>query len=65
MKKLLASQFKKAKKGESSSQGSHPTYEETQERREEEERYHQMVPYEPPLRVRDPKSGLMLNQEEL
>ena len=65
MKKILASRFKKAKKGESSAQGSHPSYEATPERREEEVSHPEMVPYEPPRRVLEPMSGLKLNQEEL
>jgi len=54
----------KSKKGESSSQDSYQTGG-THGRRDEEESYHQVVLYEPPSRVREPKSGLMLNQEEL
>ena len=59
MKKHIFGKFKKAK-GESSSQGSHHAH-----GREEEEGYHGMVPYEPPSRMREPESGLMLSQEEL
>jgi len=64
MKKLLTSWFKKSKKGESSSHDSHHT-EGTHERRDEEESHQQVVLYGPPLRVREPKSGLILNLEEL
>ncbi|KAG0514282.1 hypothetical protein BDA96_10G177200 [Sorghum bicolor] len=59
MKKHIFGKFKKAK-GESSSQGSHHAH-----GREEEEGYHGMVPYEPPSRMRELESGLMLSQEEL
>ncbi|OQU89129.1 hypothetical protein SORBI_3002G150100 [Sorghum bicolor] len=59
MKKHIFGKFKKAK-GESSSQGSHHAH-----GREEEEGYHGMVTYEPPSRMREPESGLMLSQEEL
>ena len=65
MKKLLTSWFKKSKKGESSSQGSYDTNKETHGMKDEGERYHQVVLYEPPWRVRELKSDLMLNQEEL
>jgi len=64
MKKLLTSRFKKSKKGESSPQGSHHTDEGTHGRRDEEESCHQVVLYEPPSRVREPESSLMLNQED-
>ena len=65
MKKILASRFKKARKGESSTQGSHPSHEATPERREEEASHTYMVSYAPPLQVREPTSGLMLSYEEL
>jgi hypothetical protein len=64
MKKLLTSWFKKSMKGESSSHDSHHT-EGTHERRDEEESHHQVVLYEPRSRVREPKRGIMLKQEEL
>jgi len=64
MKKLLTSRFKKSKKVENSSNDSHHT-EGTYERRYQEESHHQMILYEPTLRVRELESGLMLNQEEL
>lgn len=66
MKKSFSSLIKKAKKGESSSRRSHHTDEGTHGRREEEEEsYHQMLPYAPPLRAREPESGLLLNQGQL
>jgi len=52
MKKLLTSQIKKSKKGESSSQDSHHTDEGTHGRRDEEESHHQVVLFEPTSRVR-------------
>jgi hypothetical protein len=65
MKKLLTSRFKKSKKGEISSQDSHHIDEGTHWKKDEEESYHQLVLYEPPSRVIEPESGLMLNQEEV